>query len=127
IDGMGSADIMTGGAGNDTYFVDNPGDVVVEATKGGTDTVESSVSYTLPVNVENLILTGTDPINGTGNSAANQITGNDAANIIDGKAGADTMIGGDGDDTYIVDNTGDTVTEDAGKGTDTVTSSVSFT
>ena len=49
---------MTGGAGNDTYVVDNAGDVVTEAASGGTDTVESSITFTLGAEVENLLLTG---------------------------------------------------------------------
>ena len=32
---------MAGGAGNDTYVVDNVGDVVTEAASAGTDTVQS--------------------------------------------------------------------------------------
>ena len=71
---------------------------------GGTDTVESSVSYILGANVENLVLTGTAAINGTGNTLANILTGNSGANILNGGAGADTMTGGVGNDTYIVDN-----------------------
>ena len=62
---------MTGGAGNDTYAVDNAGDVVVEASGEGADTVSSSVTYTLAANVEDLVLTGSANLNGTGNTLAN--------------------------------------------------------
>jgi len=127
LDGGSGVDSMTGGTGNDTYVVDNIGDVVTEALNAGTDTVQSSISYTLGANVENLTLTGLDAINGTGNTLNNTITGNAAANMLDGGAGADSMAGGAGDDTYTVDNSGDAVTEALNAGIDTVQSSITYT
>ena len=59
LDGGAGADAMTGGGGNDTYVVDNAGDLVVEAAGGGIDTVEASITHTLSLEVENLVLTGT--------------------------------------------------------------------
>ena len=128
LDGGGGADTMTGGLGDDTYIVDNTGDMIVEGTAQGTDLVRASVTYSLSgKQVENMTLTGTANINGTGNSLANVLTGNSGNNVLDGGSGADTMAGGTGDDTYYVDNIGDVVTEAANAGTDTVISSVTYT
>ncbi|MEQ1662143.1 MAG: putative Ig domain-containing protein [Thiobacillus sp.] len=127
LDGKGGADKLLGGAGNDTYVVDISTDAITENASEGTDTVESSVTLTLANNVENLTLTGTSAINGTGNTFANVLTGNSANNTLSGGTGADTMIGGVGNDTYVVDNASDTITENANEGTDLVQSSVTTT
>ena len=127
LNGWLGADSMNGGGGNDTYDVDNTGDVVTEGLNAGTDTVQSSIAYTLGANVENLVLTGTGVINGTGNTQNNSLTGNAANNVLNGSTGADTMAGGLGNDTYIVDNTSDVVSEGLNAGTDTVQSSVTYT
>jgi Ca2+-binding RTX toxin-like protein len=99
--GWGDADSMTGGVGNDLYYVDNIGDKVIEVAGQGTDSVNAQISYTLAPNVENLTLTTTATINGTGNTLANVITGNAAANVLSGLAGNDTLNGGNGNDVLV--------------------------
>ncbi len=131
IDGGAGADHMFGGAGDDTYIVDNDGDRVSEqlsgsADDGGKDTVMASVTYHIFSFVENLTLTGTADINGTGNQFDNVMIGNSGNNVLNGGTGADTMSGGLGNDGYIVDNAGDVVIENANEGTDKVSASISY-
>jgi Ca2+-binding RTX toxin-like protein len=75
-----------------------------------TDTLQAAVTTTLAANIENLTLTGTAAINGTGNASHNVITGNGAKNTLNGSSGndtlngglaADTLTGGTGADTFI--------------------------
>ncbi|MBE9233972.1 calcium-binding protein, partial [Cuspidothrix issatschenkoi LEGE 03284] len=131
LDGGGGTDTLIGGLGDDTYIVDTTTDIITENANEGTDTIQSSLTFTLDTltlsNIENLTLTGTLAIDGTGNAGDNVITGNDANNALDGGGGTDTLIGGLGDDTYIVDTTTDIITENANEGTDTIQSSLTFT
>jgi Ca2+-binding RTX toxin-like protein len=153
LSGGTDADSLLGGVGNDLYYIDNTGDKVVENAAEGVDTVSSSISYILTSNVENLVLTGT-AYYGYGNALNNKIDGNGSNNYLWGGDGNDTIFGGAGNDTifgstgndslsgglgndsmvgglgndrYVVDSTGDIVTENVGEGTDTVSSSVSYT
>ncbi|MBE9220436.1 bluetail domain-containing putative surface protein, partial [Dolichospermum flos-aquae] len=135
LSGTINVDCLIGLAGNDTYTVNNAGDVVVENPSQGTDLVNASISYILTDNFENLTLTGSANLNGTGNNLNNSLTGNTGNNILTGNAGndtlnggagIDTLIGGLGDDIYVVDSTTDTITENSGEGTDIIQSSVTF-
>ena len=121
LNGAAGADTLRGGPGNDTFFVENPGDVVVELPGEGTaDVVFSTVTWTLGLgdNVELLALRGDQPINGTGNELNNTLWAfeNSAANVLRGLTG---------NDTYFVAD-GDTVEELSGQGTDTVNAYVNF-
>lgn len=127
LNGGAGADWLIGGTGNDSYVVDNVGDWVMETGSAGTDAVTSAVAYALGANLENLVLSGTLAIDGTGNALNNSLRGNSAANRLDGGAGVDALIGGVGNDIYIVDNVGDAITELVNEGRDTVISSVSWT
>lgn len=136
LDGKAGADNMSGSVGSDNYVVDNAGDIVTENLSEGTDKISSSITYILPVNVENLTLTGTLAINGTGNELNNVLIGNGAINqltgglgndTLDGKVGADNMSGGAGSDSYVVDNVGDVVTEILNQGIDKVSSNITYT
>ena len=132
----GTVNAMVGTPGDDTFTVDNTQDTVTEALNGGTDTIQTSVSYTLPDNVEKLTATGTLNINLIGNALNNTLTGNAGNNIFNGwdntwwadhfyggaPSDSDTMIGGAGDDTYFVtpfEGFGGTIVENPNEGNDT--------
>jgi Ca2+-binding RTX toxin-like protein len=126
LNGAGGSDTLIGGGGNDIYVVDSTTDTITETTTGGIDTIQSSVTFSLGANVENLLLTGLSGVNSIGNSLNNALTGNSAANTLNGTGGIDTLIGGDGNDTYVVDSTTDIITEGTMGGVDTIQSSVTY-
>lgn len=148
-------DSLTGGQGDDTYNVDSS-DFIIELAGEGIDSVFSSSSFLLApfANVENLTFLGIADADGSGNGLNNKILGNSGRNSLtggagddslDGGAGNDTlegddgndtlvgglgndsMAGGLGNDTYVVDSTFDVVTELAGEGIDTITTTFNFT
>src|SRR5439155_2628746 len=100
LSGGAGVDTLIGGLGDDIYLVDSTLDVVIENANEGTDTVQSSITYSLVAspNVENLTLTGASAITGTGNALDNVITGNSGNNTLNGGAGNDTLEGGAGTD-----------------------------
>jgi RHS repeat-associated protein len=158
LDGGTGNDVLVGGTGNDSYIIDSISDVINESSAIATeiDSVTATVTYSLGTNLENLTLTGTLAINGTGNSLDNRITGNsanntldggtgndnligdagndsltggDGADTLDGGIGSDSLIGGTGNDSYLVDSIGDVITETSTTSTeiDSVTATISYT
>jgi len=123
LDGGLGVDTMIGGAGDDTYVVAQldaslAPEPVIELTGEGTDTVRSAFDYTLPANVENLVLTGS-ALNANGNALANVLTGTGSANVLNGGAGADTLRGVAGNDALNGGAGGDAL--DGGTGVDFAT------
>lgn len=102
LDGGAGADVMIGGGGEDIYWVNNAGDMVIETAHGGADVVISSVSYTLSENVESLTLSrGAGDINAIGNELDNSLFGNDGSNLLSGGAGDDRLYAMGGGDTLV--------------------------
>lgn len=146
--GTAGADILAGLAGDDTYLVDDVGDLVQEVEDEGIDTVRTTLSsYALTDNVEKLVFIGAGSFSGLGNKLNNVLTGgvlgdllmggdgNDILNgglgqdtliggsgndVLSGGEGVDSMVGGEGNDLYIVDDIDDVLEELAGEGVDTV-------
>lgn len=96
-----------GGAGNDTFFLSSQKTMVSEAINDGSDTVKSTVSYALEANFENLVLLGSQAIDGIGTATSNRISGNAAANILKGLAGQDIINGAGGNDLLFGGSAGD--------------------
>ena len=145
IEGTVGSDVLHGGVGDDTFVANHARDIVIESFESGIDTVESSVSFSLGENLENLTLIGSANLSGTGNAMNNLIIGNSGNNrllggdgndilyglgggdTLNGGAGADSMLGGLGNDTFTVENVADVVMEFAIEGYDTVNSFISYT
>jgi Ca2+-binding RTX toxin-like protein len=130
--GGGAADTLIGGLGNDTYYVYNANDQVIEAANGGYDWVYAAVSYTLTAGQAVEVMwtanaNATTAINLTGNALSQSITGNAGANILStGGGAADALLGWRGNDTYYVYNAADIVIEVANGGYDRVIISASY-
>ena len=99
LSGNGGADVMKGGDGDDTYLIENTGDVVIEnGSGGGFDVVKSWVDYALGADIEVLALQGSAHLAASGNSAQNWLYGNSGNNVLSGGKGDDVLSGGSGND-----------------------------
>ncbi|HVQ08006.1 MAG TPA: calcium-binding protein [Allosphingosinicella sp.] len=132
INGVGGADVMYGLDGDDTYAIDDLGDLVIDLENQGNDLVLTYLSHTLSngnqiETLSTVFHQGTDAINLGGNDYNNTLIGNYGANYLNGNGGADVMIGLNGNDTYVADNAADLVQEVAGGGADLLYSFVSYT
>jgi Ca2+-binding RTX toxin-like protein len=127
LDGGEGKDKLTGLAGNDTYVVDDTGDVIVEAAGGGTDTVRvvSLTTWTLTANLERLVYDGTAAFQAFGDASGNELITGSGNDFLNGQAGADRMEGRGGNDSYVVDDAGDQVVEAANGGADSVWTTLS--
>ncbi|BBU56658.1 hypothetical protein KU6B_29230 [Mameliella alba] len=147
VTGTGGADTLVGTAGNDVFVVDHPDDIIIEEEDAGIDLVRSSVDFelrTFGLTLENLTLTGTADLSGTGNGLDNVLTGNSGDNALNGAwgndviygmagddtlqdtKGNDTLVGGTGNDVYYIDSPDDVVIELPGEGHDRINTSVTF-
>jgi Ca2+-binding RTX toxin-like protein len=108
LSGGANADVMIGGLGNDTYFVDNLGDMVIEAAGQGVDVVRATASYLLTEGadvetLETISYLATTAIDLTGNSSGNVVRGNNGNNTINGGGGNDQLTGHAGEDSFLFD------------------------
>ena len=118
LDGGAGDDAMYGGAGNDRYSVDSAKDVVIEAADAGYDRIDTTVSYALPANVEDLYGHSDSGLALTGNDLGNYIDATDGNDTIHGLAGNDNILGRGGDDTIDGGDGNDAVA--GGDGNDTL-------
>lgn len=98
LDGGQGGDLMAGGFGDDTYVVGQAGDQIIEFDGQGMDTVKTSFDYQLTDFVENLILEGSQDLQGQGNLLSNTLYGNQGHNILFGYESNDVLYGGEGND-----------------------------
>jgi beta-glucanase (GH16 family)/Ca2+-binding RTX toxin-like protein len=99
----GPADVMAGGAGDDSYWLKTRQDQVIELAGAGVDKITAwhSVSLADHPNVENINVVG-DRLYVAGNALDNIVEGGAGAQQVYGAAGQDVLVGGAGADVFIV-------------------------
>lgn len=154
LEGKAGTDTLSGNDGDDTYIIDDNNDRIIEQPNQGYDQVISSISYSLSDTIEQVVLTGKNNSNATGNAFDNSLIGNQGANLLsanegddslygeagndtlqgsvgddtlDGGQGVDSLIGGSGNDSYIIDNVADSISPELNDtGVDSIYSSVGW-
>jgi serralysin len=119
---QGDFDYLYGNAGNDTFYVDTPADLVFENFGEGIDTVYADIQgagYYLYDNIENLTLIGATPF-GVGNGLNNTLIGNELGNYLLGGAGDDTLNGTYGNDVLFGEAGADTFVFEILNGADVI-------
>lgn len=102
LNGKGGADTLIGGKGDDIYIVDNRYDKIVEYAGEGVDLVELwATNFTLPSNVDTLVVKTGQGARATGNDGANIIQGGGGNDVITGRGGKDLLAGGNGADRFV--------------------------
>jgi|GEM_PF-2835794 len=99
--GGAGADTLEGSWDNDIYYIDDVLDVALELAGGGWDIVHSSVNWTLGYEFDELHLSGSSGLSGTGNSGYNILYGSTGANLLTGLDGEDRLYGDAGNDTLV--------------------------
>jgi trimeric autotransporter adhesin len=127
VSGTAGADSLVAGTGNDLFIVNFAGDIVTVGATHGTDTIQSSVTYTASANVASLILTGTSALTGTGNTTAIKITANSGTDTLTAGSGVATLVGGAGNDTFVVNSVSDVIQDTSTTATNILSSSVNYT
>jgi Ca2+-binding RTX toxin-like protein len=128
-------DTLIGGAGNETFIINNTADLVQASATAASNSIQSSVSYVMPLNVQNITLTGSDNLIATGNSLNNLMVGNAGSDTLIAGSGDDTLVagagiaslvGGSGHDTFVINNAADVIVADPLALSNSIISSVSY-
>jgi trimeric autotransporter adhesin len=127
VSGTTGTDSLVGGSGNDTFYVNNTADKVTDTSSTANNTLYSTVTYTLPTDVNTLILTGTAAIVGTGNTHTDSITAGAGVDTLVAGTGVATLIGGAGNDTFVINSASDVITDTSTSTSNTISSTASYT
>jgi Ca2+-binding RTX toxin-like protein len=127
VSGTTGTDSLVGGSGNDTFYVNNTADKVTDTSSTANNTLYSTVTYTLPTNVNTLILTGNGALVGTGNTHTDSITAGSGVDTLVAGTGVATLIGGSGNDTFVINSAADVITDTSTTTSNTISSTVTYT